>query len=145
MYHDHNKIRVTIRVTFSDKQDDEIQSKSPVECHSQQKRSLTYTCLVLFSSFSTIGVGLKCGVHSHWVFVKSSSKRGLQHNKNSEQVRGNASTQPHGICHDKKSEQAGGKASTQRVVFSNINRSFISARVLISPFDGSTLSSRMAC
>jgi hypothetical protein len=44
--------------------------------------------------------------------VKSSSKRGLQHDKNSEQVRGNASTQPCGLCCNKKSEQAGGNAST---------------------------------
>jgi hypothetical protein len=87
------------------------------------KQSLAYTCLVLFSSFYAIGAELKCGVHSHRVFVKSSSKQsgcnastqpyGLQHNKNSEQVRGDASTQPHGLCHNEKSEQAGGKASTQ--------------------------------
>jgi hypothetical protein len=44
--------------------------------------------------------------------VKSSSKYGLQHNKNLEQVRGNASTQLCGLCHNKKSELAGGNAST---------------------------------
>jgi hypothetical protein len=48
--------------------------------------------LVLFSSFGAIGVELKRGVHPHQVLATSSSKRGL--------------------CHDKKSEQAGGKAST---------------------------------
>jgi hypothetical protein len=87
------------------------------------KQSSTYTCLVLFTSFYAIGAELKCGVHSHWVFVKSSSKQaegnastqpcGLWHNKNSEQVTGNASSHPGGLCHDKKSEQAGGKASSQ--------------------------------
>jgi hypothetical protein len=60
------------------------------------KRSLsyTYTCLVLFPSLCAIGVELKCKVHSHQVIVKSSSKRGLQHNKKPEQVRGNVSTPP---------------------------------------------------
>ncbi len=32
--HDHNKIKVDKRVTFSDKQDSEILSESPVECNS---------------------------------------------------------------------------------------------------------------
>jgi hypothetical protein len=77
------------------------------------KRSSTYICQVLFSSFCA-GAELKCGVHSHWVFVKGSSKQaggnastqpcGLQQDKNSEQVRGDAFTQPCGLCHNKKSE-----------------------------------------
>ncbi len=99
--HNHDKIRVNIWVTFSDKQDDEIQSKSPVECNSWPKRSSTYTCLVLFPSFCAIGMELKCKVHSRQILMKSSSKRGLRHNKNSEQVRGNAPTQPCGLRHDK--------------------------------------------
>jgi hypothetical protein len=50
--------------------------------------------LVLFSSFGAIGAELKCGVHSHQVFVTSSSKRGLCHDKKSERAGGNTSTQP---------------------------------------------------
>jgi hypothetical protein len=117
--------------------------------------SLKHAYLVLFSSFSAIGAELKWGVHSHKVITKSFSKWargnastepcGLWHDKNSEWVWGNSSTQPCGLCHEKKSEQAGGKASNQRVLFAHIKRSFISARVLISTFDGLTLSSRMAC
>ena len=62
---------------FSDKWDDEIQSKSPVEYKTQKQinRSLTHACLVLFSSFHAIGVELKCGVHSHWDIANSSSKQ----------------------------------------------------------------------
>jgi hypothetical protein len=65
-----------------------------------------HACRVLFSSFCAIGMGLKCGVHSHQVIAKSLSKQvggnavtqscALQHNTNSEGVRGNASTQPYG-------------------------------------------------
>jgi len=51
----HDKNRVNIWVAFSDKQDDEIQSKSLVECNSWPKRSLTCTCPVLFPSFCAIG------------------------------------------------------------------------------------------
>jgi hypothetical protein len=69
--------------------------------------------LVLFSSFGAIGAELKHGVHPHQVLATSSSKGGLCHDKKSEQVRGNASTQPHGLCHDKKSERVRGNASTQ--------------------------------
>ncbi len=102
-------------MTFSDKRDDEIHSKSPVECNFQPnkwqtpykinldssglqcsaqsavlgqrdkvyshsmtvlksaKQSSKHACLFLFSSFCAIGMGLKCGVHSHQVIVKSSS------------------------------------------------------------------------
>jgi hypothetical protein len=69
--------------------------------------------LVLFYSFGAIGVELKRGVHPHQVLATSSSKRGLCHDKISEQVRGNASTQQRGLCHSKKSERAGCIASTQ--------------------------------
>jgi hypothetical protein len=51
------------------------------------KQSLKHTCLVLFSSFYAIGMGLKYGVHSHQVIAKSSSK----------QAGGNASTQSYGL------------------------------------------------
>jgi hypothetical protein len=65
------------------------------------KRSSKHACLVLFSSFGAIGAELKCGVHPHQVLATSLSKRGLCHNKKSERVRGNASTQPRGLCHNK--------------------------------------------
>jgi hypothetical protein len=112
---DHNKHIVTGQVTFSDRRDSEIQSMCPdlslpqtnkinLDSTSFKKinRSSTHACLVLFSSFSAIGTELKHGVHPHQVLVTSSSKPGLQRNKNSERVRGNASTQPCGLCHDKK-------------------------------------------
>jgi hypothetical protein len=38
------------------------------------KRSLTKACLVLFSSFWSVGAGLTCWVHSHQVLAKSSSR-----------------------------------------------------------------------
>jgi len=37
------------------------------------KRSSKHACLVLFSSFCAISVGLECRVHSHQVLVQSSS------------------------------------------------------------------------
>ena len=57
----HYKYIVTNRVTFSNEQDDEIQSQSPVESNTrtQIKRSSTNACLVLFSSFQT-------GFHPSW-------------------------------------------------------------------------------
>jgi hypothetical protein len=73
--HNHGKIRLNNQVMFSDERYDEIQSESPFECNSQPKRSLAYTCLVLFLSFCAIGVELKCKVHSHQVLVKNSSKQ----------------------------------------------------------------------
>ncbi len=115
MSHVHVKYIVTNRVTFSDKRDDEIQSKSPVESNSRPnewqmsdkinldssglrrsarsvvlswrekvyshsttvlksvKRSSKHACLVLFSSFCTIGAALNGGVHSHQVLAQSSS------------------------------------------------------------------------
>jgi hypothetical protein len=51
---------------------------------------------------------------------------GLQHDKNSEQVRGNTSTQQHGLCHGKNSEQAGCIASTQP----NSNETCIAFRMM---------------
>ncbi len=57
-------------------------------------RSSTHACLVVFSSFGAISAELKCGVHSHQIFATSSSKRGLKHDKKSEQAGGKASTQP---------------------------------------------------
>jgi hypothetical protein len=37
------------------------------------KQSLKHACLVLFSSFCAIGMGLECRVHSHQVLAQSSS------------------------------------------------------------------------
>jgi hypothetical protein len=135
----HDKIRVNYWVIFSDEQDDEIQSESPVESNSWPnkwqmadkidlyshstisfktiKQSLKHACLVLFSSFCAISMGLKYGVHSHQVLANSSSK----------QVGGNTSTQPHGLCHSKKSEQAGCIASTQP----NSNKTYNTFKLLV--------------
>ncbi len=38
-----------------------------------KQRSSKHACLVLFSSFCAIGMGLECRVHSHQVLVQSSS------------------------------------------------------------------------
>jgi hypothetical protein len=60
------------------------------------------TCMLgSLYSFCAISAELKCGVHPHQVLVTSSSKCGLCHDKKSEQVRGNAPTQPCGLCNDK--------------------------------------------
>jgi hypothetical protein len=75
-------------------QQEKVHSHSTIVLKSV-KQSSTYTCLVLFSSFYAIGAELKCGVHSHRVFVKSSSK----------QAGGNASTQPRGLQHNANSEK----------------------------------------
>jgi hypothetical protein len=50
---------------------DKVYSHSTLKKMIQQ--SLKHACLVLFSSFCAIGVGLKCGVHPHQVFATSSS------------------------------------------------------------------------
>ncbi len=42
--HDHDKIKVDDRVTFSDKQDDEIYSESPVTSHSRSNDSNGLRC-----------------------------------------------------------------------------------------------------
>ncbi len=53
---------------------DKVYSHSTTSLKTQIKRSLTKACLVLFSSFCTIGIGLTCWVHSHQVLAQSSSK-----------------------------------------------------------------------
>jgi hypothetical protein len=58
------------------------------------KRSSTHACLVLFSSFDAIGAELKCGVHPHQILGTSSSKRGLQHNKNQSKLEANHPLNP---------------------------------------------------
>ena len=56
--HDHDKIKVDNRVTFSDKRDDEIHSKSPVESNSQPNEWQMLDKINL--DFS----GLRCSTHS---------------------------------------------------------------------------------
>jgi hypothetical protein len=109
--HVHVKYIVTGRVTIRDGRDNEIQSMcpdlslpQPSNWQGPKQRSSKHACLVLFSFFCAIGVGLKCGVHPHQVLATSSSTRGLCHGKKSERAGCIASTQTRGLCHDKKSE-----------------------------------------
>jgi hypothetical protein len=52
---------------------DKVYSHSTISLK-KLKRSSTKACLVLFSSFCTVGAGSTCWVHSHQVFVQSSSR-----------------------------------------------------------------------
>ncbi len=54
-------------------QQDKVYSHSTTSLN-KLKRSSTNACLVLFSSFCTVGAGLTCWVHSHHVLAQSSSR-----------------------------------------------------------------------
>jgi hypothetical protein len=53
---------------------EQVYSHSTISLKAQIKRSSKTACLVLFSSFCSIGSGLTCWVHSHQVLVQSSSR-----------------------------------------------------------------------
>ncbi len=54
------------------RQQDKVYSHSTMSLR-KINRSLIQACMVLFSSFCAISVGLKCGFHPHQVFAMSSS------------------------------------------------------------------------
>ncbi len=117
--HDHNKIIVNIWVTFKDQRDSEIrseireQSKTQSDWQGSKQRSFIKSARVPFATFcSNLSSGLNCWDHSHTGREPVTLMHGLRHDKNSEQVRGNTSTQQRGLCPGKKSEQAGCIAST---------------------------------
>jgi hypothetical protein len=51
---------------------EQVYSHSAISLKAQIKQSLKKTCLVLFSSFCSIGSGLTCWAHSHQVLAQSS-------------------------------------------------------------------------
>ncbi len=105
---------------FKDHRDSEIrsnickQSKTQSNWQRPKQRSFIKSARVPFTTFhSNLCSGLNCWDHSHAGCESVTLTRGLQHEKNLEQVRGNASTQQHGLFHGKNSEQAECIASTQ--------------------------------
>jgi hypothetical protein len=55
-------------------QREQVYSHSTISLKTQIKQSSKKACLVLFSSFCSIGSGLTCWVHSHRVLAQSSSR-----------------------------------------------------------------------
>jgi hypothetical protein len=53
---------------------EQVYSHSTISLKAQIKQSLKIACLVLFSSFCSVGSGLTCWVHSHQVLVQRSSR-----------------------------------------------------------------------
>ncbi len=107
-------------MTFKVQRDSEIQSnireqsKTQSDWQGPKQRSFIKSARVPFATFrSNLSSGLNCWDHSHMGCEPVTLTHGLQHDKNSEQVRGNATTQQRGLCHSKNSGQAGCIASTQ--------------------------------
>ena len=135
----HDATRVTKRVTFSDKRDNEIHSDSrPNEWRMPDKINLDFSGLRRSACSAVLSRREK--VYSHSTTVLKSVKRSSKHaclvlfssfcaigaalnggvhshqvlaTSSSQRVRGIASTQTRGLCHDKKSERAGCIASAQ--------------------------------
>ena len=132
--HDHDKIKVDKRVTFSDERDSEILSESPVQYNSQSndsnglrrsaERAVSSRREVCFHSKISFKQIKRSSTHACLVLFSSFYAIGADLKcrvhphwvlaiSSSKRVRGNASTQSRGLCHDKTSEPAGCIASAQ--------------------------------